>query len=56
MKFLTLFILTTFSLTATAHPGHGETSAFNHDIEHAFGYIAIASLVALILFVARKRQ
>lgn len=56
MQLLTLLILTIFSLTATAHPGHGETSAFNHDLEHAFGYIVVALLIAVVVEVVRKRR
>jgi hypothetical protein len=56
MNIVTLVLLTLFSVLATAHPGHGETSVFNHSLEHAFGYTLIAAMVAIILFVTRKRR
>ncbi len=56
MKIITLLLLSFFSITAIAHSGHGESSSFAHDLEHALWYVGAISLIAVVFFVAKKSQ
>ena len=56
MKIVSLTLLSLFSLSALAHTGHGETSAFSHDLEHALWTLDTVAIVAIVFVVLRKRQ
>ena len=56
MKIVSLILLSLFSLSALAHTGHGETSAFAHDLEHLLWYAAPVVLIAIAFVVFRKSQ
>ncbi len=56
MKIVSLLLLTLFSVNALAHPGHGESSWFAHDLEHALWVMGAASIIAMVFFALRKRQ
>ena len=55
MKIIGFLLFSLVSLNAIAHSGHGETSQFAHDLDHALWVVGGVVLVAIVFFVLRKR-
>jgi acyl-CoA thioesterase len=56
MNIISLMLLSAFSLSALAHTGHGESSLFAHDLDHALWVVGGVAVIAMVFFVLRQRQ
>jgi hypothetical protein len=57
MKKLFLLLTLFMPMFSLAHPGHGESSMFNHDLEHMLGYLlAITIFISFSIFKIKSNK